>query len=325
MLVLCKSLSGSEMISSGSSSRPSPHSRLFRPHALRTAARPKAPLSHQPARRHPGGTLSPWDLPLPVSQAINVFHPLTYEGNVDFDKLTDEVERRGVISQIDNFGQTPLQLFRKKHPKRERLGDKILFHPFQHHPELIQPRTPYIMIAKDRSSSTTTATTATGSPRRRGSVCTLCPLRISWQPPGTRCLVLDAQEAPPCHAPSVVGLRDCAPRAPWSTKRREMTSQYQGTWWDAVLDPRDVEICLSPSTAHEQMATHGSCSGDEHSADGGPRATSVRVLELQDCTQMGCGGCPPCDNNTLSGPGGGPGDPRSGDATHTPQSLSICQ
>ncbi len=62
---------------------------------------------------------------------------LTYEG-VDLEKLADDVERRSVISQIDNFGQTPLQLFRKKHPKRDRLGERLLLNPFLHSPDLPQ-------------------------------------------------------------------------------------------------------------------------------------------------------------------------------------------
>eukprot|EP01125_Pyxidicula_operculata_P009488 TRINITY_DN3125_c0_g1_i2.p1 TRINITY_DN3125_c0_g1~~TRINITY_DN3125_c0_g1_i2.p1 ORF type:complete len:796 (-),score=134.84 TRINITY_DN3125_c0_g1_i2:68-2455(-) len=50
--------------------------------------------------------------------ADNVFHPLSYEGAVDFDKITDQVERDAMITQINEFGQTPRQLFFKPHPKR---------------------------------------------------------------------------------------------------------------------------------------------------------------------------------------------------------------
>jgi len=52
-------------------------------------------------------------------EALNVFHHLTYEGNVDVDTITDDVERMSTIAQILNFGQTPTQLFDKPHPRRE--------------------------------------------------------------------------------------------------------------------------------------------------------------------------------------------------------------
>jgi len=54
-----------------------------------------------------------------AAEALNVFHHLTYEGNVDVDTITDPVERMSTIAQILNFGQTPTQLFDKPHPRRE--------------------------------------------------------------------------------------------------------------------------------------------------------------------------------------------------------------
>lgn len=51
--------------------------------------------------------------------AHNVFHYLTYEGNVDLEKITNEVDRAAAESQIQNFGQTPSQLLVKEaHPSR---------------------------------------------------------------------------------------------------------------------------------------------------------------------------------------------------------------
>eukprot|EP00761_Pharyngomonas_kirbyi_P000202 gb/GECH01000202.1/.p1 GENE.gb/GECH01000202.1/~~gb/GECH01000202.1/.p1 ORF type:complete len:3078 (+),score=643.06 gb/GECH01000202.1/:1-9234(+) len=50
-------------------------------------------------------------------KAHNVFYYLTYEGAVDLDSL-DEVERAAALLQIDNFGQTPIQLFKPEHPRR---------------------------------------------------------------------------------------------------------------------------------------------------------------------------------------------------------------
>jgi len=42
--------------------------------------------------------------------AHNLFHHLSYEGAVDLDKITDEVDRAAAESHIQNFGQTPSQL-----------------------------------------------------------------------------------------------------------------------------------------------------------------------------------------------------------------------
>jgi len=49
---------------------------------------------------------------------FNVFHPLTYEGSVDFERLKDPVQRLAFEVQITEFGQTPRQLFRKPHPQK---------------------------------------------------------------------------------------------------------------------------------------------------------------------------------------------------------------
>jgi hypothetical protein len=53
----------------------------------------------------------------PAVEAANVFYHLTYEG-FDLEALDNPVERAAVEDQIANFGQTPIQLFKKKHHKR---------------------------------------------------------------------------------------------------------------------------------------------------------------------------------------------------------------
>lgn len=53
-----------------------------------------------------------------VIQAANIFYYLTYEDAVDLDTMDDELQRSAIEDQIANFGQTPIQLFRKKHPRR---------------------------------------------------------------------------------------------------------------------------------------------------------------------------------------------------------------
>ncbi|XP_066480107.1 protein FAN isoform X3 [Tiliqua scincoides] len=47
----------------------------------------------------------------------SVFHPLTYEGGVDLDRIMDPNERVALLTQILEFGQTPKQLFTIPHPR----------------------------------------------------------------------------------------------------------------------------------------------------------------------------------------------------------------
>lgn len=51
-------------------------------------------------------------------EAMNVFHHMSYAGAVDIDSITDPVKRRAAIGIINNFGQTPAQLFKRPHPQR---------------------------------------------------------------------------------------------------------------------------------------------------------------------------------------------------------------
>lgn len=54
-----------------------------------------------------------------AESAHNIFHYLSYEGTVDLDKITNEIDRSAAESHIQNFGQTPCQLFVKDpHPIR---------------------------------------------------------------------------------------------------------------------------------------------------------------------------------------------------------------
>ena len=53
-----------------------------------------------------------------AEKAANLFVHLTYDGLVDIDKISDPLLRASTISQINNFGQTPYQIFHKPHPKR---------------------------------------------------------------------------------------------------------------------------------------------------------------------------------------------------------------
>ena len=48
----------------------------------------------------------------------NVFHPVTYQGRINLDQLSDPVQRAALEVQITEFGQTPKQLFTALHPQR---------------------------------------------------------------------------------------------------------------------------------------------------------------------------------------------------------------
>eukprot|EP01132_Coremiostelium_polycephalum_P005552 gene5552-6914_t len=63
-----------------------------------------------------------------AEDALNVFYYLTYEGAVNIDAITDPVEKAATISQINNFGQTPKQLFDKPHPKRATILNPLPFY-----------------------------------------------------------------------------------------------------------------------------------------------------------------------------------------------------
>ncbi len=67
----------------------------------------------------------------------SVFYYLTYEGAIDIDSIEDEGQRKATEAQINNFGQTPSQLIKKKpHPKRLPLDptSKSIFYA----PKLLQ-------------------------------------------------------------------------------------------------------------------------------------------------------------------------------------------
>ncbi|KAH9965265.1 beach-domain-containing protein [Russula dissimulans] len=58
--------------------------------------------------------------------SLNVFHPLSYEGSIDLDSITDELEREATVGIIHNFGQTPRKLFGAPHPQRFTEGPSSL-------------------------------------------------------------------------------------------------------------------------------------------------------------------------------------------------------
>ncbi len=51
-------------------------------------------------------------------KAFNLFHPFTYEGMIDIEKIKDPIEKMGIKCQINEFGQCPKQIFKIPHPSR---------------------------------------------------------------------------------------------------------------------------------------------------------------------------------------------------------------
>ncbi|KAJ7856539.1 beach-domain-containing protein [Mycena leptocephala] len=59
-------------------------------------------------------------------ESLNAFHPLSYEGSIDLDTITDELEREATVGIIHNFGQTPRKLFTTPHPSQYDSGVQTL-------------------------------------------------------------------------------------------------------------------------------------------------------------------------------------------------------
>jgi hypothetical protein len=58
--------------------------------------------------------------------ADNLFYYLTYEGSVNLDAVKDVRERAALEAQIQEFGQTPRQLFKGPHPPRNAIHAPIV-------------------------------------------------------------------------------------------------------------------------------------------------------------------------------------------------------
>ncbi|KAF8652783.1 hypothetical protein AX16_004175 [Volvariella volvacea WC 439] len=87
-------------------------------------------------------------------ESFNVFHPLSYEGSIDLDQITDELEREATVGIIHNFGQTPRKLFTAQHPPRLNHGLSTLplgtLHGIEEDPHLlVQDTRPYKDLGTD--------------------------------------------------------------------------------------------------------------------------------------------------------------------------------
>lgn len=49
----------------------------------------------------------------------NLYHPKSYEGNINLDAIAEPFQRRALKDQINEFGQTPKQVFFAAHPQRK--------------------------------------------------------------------------------------------------------------------------------------------------------------------------------------------------------------
>ncbi|KAH3744555.1 beach domain protein [Pelomyxa schiedti] len=50
--------------------------------------------------------------------ALNLFCSISYEGAVNIDAIKDPLQKKAAIDRINNFGQTPKQIWTERHPKR---------------------------------------------------------------------------------------------------------------------------------------------------------------------------------------------------------------
>ncbi|KAG7271513.1 hypothetical protein CRUP_007502, partial [Coryphaenoides rupestris] len=81
----------------------------------------------------------------PAVEAVNVFHHLFYEGQVDIYNINDPLKETATIGFINNFGQIPKQLFKRAHPPKrvrgrtngEPVGLPLSF--FFHHLDNLRP------------------------------------------------------------------------------------------------------------------------------------------------------------------------------------------
>eukprot|EP01094_Clydonella_sp_ATCC50884_P021304 TRINITY_DN4670_c1_g1_i1.p1 TRINITY_DN4670_c1_g1~~TRINITY_DN4670_c1_g1_i1.p1 ORF type:complete len:806 (-),score=266.06 TRINITY_DN4670_c1_g1_i1:22-2325(-) len=74
-----------------------------------------------------------------AEESLNVFYYLTYEGAIDIQSIQDPVERAASIAQINNFGQTPSQLFKRPHPQKQVVVSKPQWNVLQlMHSSLLQ-------------------------------------------------------------------------------------------------------------------------------------------------------------------------------------------
>ena len=93
-------------------------------------------------------------------KAVNLFFPESYEGAVDIDAITDEIERRSKIDMIRNFGQTPRQLWSSTpHPARAKEAVEVPPPPFWSLTGSEAFVTPALIVSSEQGGSSSSSTT----------------------------------------------------------------------------------------------------------------------------------------------------------------------
>ena len=127
--------------------------------------------------------------------AVNVFNQHSYEGAVDVDAITDEVERASTIATIREFGQTPQQLWDKyPHPRRAQAA----LHPplpptWSASPALVAPT----VVLRLSSGSSGAGSSSSSSSAAAISAILLPPGQSAERPPSALCRAVFVSFAQP--------------------------------------------------------------------------------------------------------------------------------
>eukprot|EP00127_Corallochytrium_limacisporum_P004200 Clim_evm145s157 gene=Clim_evmTU145s157 len=141
-------------------------------------------------------------------KANNVFHPMTYEEQVDWTSVSEQ-DAEGLKLQIQEFGQTPMQLFHRPHPPRIGSGGtgntdhiwKECIDLWCEFSRKVQGRSP-LAYSPQLAAATLTSTSGPGlSPSRQKQAATLI------QPLGVRELILDIVLEVNLHSSPVTGIK----------------------------------------------------------------------------------------------------------------------
>ena len=62
-----------------------------------------------------------------AEEALNLFYNFTYEKAVDINNYNEKMMRNSILDQINEYGQTPKQLFKKPHPEKKKLEKSNAF------------------------------------------------------------------------------------------------------------------------------------------------------------------------------------------------------
>ncbi|KAI8824082.1 uncharacterized protein EV422DRAFT_305900 [Fimicolochytrium jonesii] len=246
-------------------------------------------------------------------KANNVFYYLTYEGAINIDAIEDPVERRSIEDQINNFGQTPSQLFKKPHPRRSpavKANNSHLFtNPQDYRSYIIEtPRGPEIQFiaacgdgrgdgsagGADKSRSS-----AAGGAASEGRIITVDKSlhfrSHKWRSPLDGSLSCDMDRSPlitrelPLDPASSLQLHSNL-----FAVTKDGRHLFAGGSWDCSFKVIQLENPQGPSTTartvetiygHRDIVTCIAISADENIVATGSRDTTVLTWELESTAQ----------------------------------------